>query len=71
MVAEIIGKIPKKCRKFGKARMWIRVNFGAQEFGEGISRIQGILENVNMPCHDMQPNALLIWPKFITAKSGC
>jgi hypothetical protein len=47
------------------------VNFGAQEFGEGISRIQGILENVNMPCHDMQPNALLIWPKFITAKSGC
>jgi hypothetical protein len=38
------------------------VNFGAQEFGEGIS------ENVNMLCHDMQPIALLIWQKFITGK---
>jgi hypothetical protein len=47
------------------------VNFGAQEFGEGISGLQGILENANMLCHDMQPNALQIWQSFITAKSGC
>jgi hypothetical protein len=36
------------------------VNFGAQKFGEGISRLQGISENDNMLCHDMHPNALLI-----------
>jgi hypothetical protein len=39
------------------------VNFGAQEFGEGIFRLQGVLENANMLCHDMQPNAFLIWQK--------
>jgi hypothetical protein len=44
------------------------VDSGAQEFGKGISRLQGILENANMLCHDMQPNALLIWQNFITAK---
>jgi hypothetical protein len=27
-----------------------------------------ILENANMLCHDMQPNALLIWRGFINAK---
>jgi hypothetical protein len=47
------------------------VNFGAQEFGEEISRLQGILENANTLCHDMHPNALLIWQNFITAKGGC
>jgi hypothetical protein len=44
------------------------VDSGAQEFGKGISRLQGILENANMLCHDMQPIALLIWQNFITAK---
>jgi hypothetical protein len=47
------------------------VNFGAQEFGEGISKLQEISENANMLCHDMQPNVLLIWQNFITAKSWC
>jgi hypothetical protein len=47
------------------------VNFGAQEFGERISRLQIISENDNMLCHDMQPNALLIWQNFILIKSGC
>jgi hypothetical protein len=28
--------IPENCRKFGKARMWTLVNFGAQEFEERI-----------------------------------
>jgi hypothetical protein len=27
-----------------------------------------ILENANMLCHNMQPNALLIWRGFINAK---
>jgi hypothetical protein len=44
------------------------VNFGAQEFGEGISRLQGISENANMLCYDMQPNALLIWQKMYYCK---
>jgi hypothetical protein len=47
------------------------VSFGAQEFGEKISKLQGILENANMLCHDMQPNALLIWQNFIIVSSGC
>jgi hypothetical protein len=47
------------------------VNFGEQEFGEEIFRLEGILENANMLCHDMQPNALLIWQNFVIIKSGC
>jgi hypothetical protein len=47
------------------------VNFGAPEFVEEISILQGISENANMLCHDMQPNALLIWQKFIIVKSQC
>jgi hypothetical protein len=47
------------------------VNFGAQEFGEEISRLKGISENANMLRHDMQPNALLIWQNFIIIKSEC
>jgi hypothetical protein len=61
------------------------VNFGVQELRKGISRLQGISENAHLLCHrlegisenanmlrhDMQPNALLIWQNFITAKSRC
>jgi hypothetical protein len=46
------------------------VNFGAQEFGEEISRLKGISENANMLRHDMQPNALLIWQNFIIIKAS-
>jgi hypothetical protein len=43
-VIEIIGKIskfPENCRKFGNARMWTWVNFGAQEFGKDFLGFQG------------------------------
>jgi hypothetical protein len=63
-----LGKIP---RKFRNARMWAWVNFGAQEFGEGISRLQGILENANMLCHDMLTQCTSNLENFITAKSWC
>jgi hypothetical protein len=59
-------KFLENFRKFGKSRMWTWVNLG-----EGISRLQGISENANMLCHDMQPNVLLIWQNFINVKSGC
>jgi hypothetical protein len=48
--------------------MQTQVNFGAQKFGEGISRLQMKFRKCQ---YAMQPNALLIWKKFIIAKSGC
>jgi hypothetical protein len=44
------------------------VNFGAQEFGEGISRLQGILENANMLCHDMLTQCTSNLAKFYYCK---
>jgi hypothetical protein len=46
------------------------VNFGAQEFGEVISRLQGISENANMLCRDMQPNAFQFGKILLLQKVG-
>jgi hypothetical protein len=44
---------------------WI---FVAQNLERKFPGFKEILENANMLCHDMQPNALLIWRGFINAK---
>jgi hypothetical protein len=47
------------------------VDFRAKNLGREFLDSKGNSVKANMLCHDMQPNALLIWQNFIIAKSGC